>query len=275
MAMIINTNVTSMVAQTNLTRTQNNLSETINRLSSGLRVNSAKDDAAGLAISEGMKQETRALRQGNRNANDGISVIQTAESSMTEQLNILQRMRELASQAASGTYGTGDLANLNQEFTSLRGEVDRIANTTSFNGINILDGSSASISIQVGPNNTANDRLSITLTDTNIAALGVNASVIDTNANARTALDSLDTAIGSMTTGLANLGASQSNLEAAIRNNSVRADSLDSARSRIMDADFAYESAQLAKHNILNQAGVSMLAQANSSGQQVLTLLRQ
>lgn len=263
-----------MVAQTNLSKTQNKLNETINRLSSGLRVNSAKDDAAGLAIASGMEKEVKALAQGVRNANDGISLIQTAEAAMTAQLNSLQRMRELAAQSNSETYSNANRTNLNEEFTALRDEINRVANTTSFNGTNLL-AANATIDIQVGSGNGANDTLSFDLTGTDSTDLGINASQIDTIGNADTAIGTLDTAIDTITTALATIGAGQSNLEAAITNNQARADALSAAKSRIMDVDFAKESAELSKFQILNQAGVSMLAQANSSGQQVLNLLRQ
>ena len=273
MAMTVNTNVDSLVAQRNLGKTQSSLSQTINRLSSGLRINNAKDDAAGLAISETMRESITALRQANRNANDGVSLIQTAESAVNEQLNIMQRMREIATQASSGTYSTGNLADLNLEFNALRTEVDRIANVTDFNGIELLDGTNATITLQVGDKNNANNQLAITLTDTSIATLGINADDVTTQANAQTALDNLDTAISTVTSGLAQFGADHSNLETAMRSNTDRANNLDAARSRIMDADFASESANMTKFNILSQAGTSMLAQANSLPQSVLSLL--
>lgn len=275
MSMTVNTNVSSLTAQSNLNQTQKNLSQTINRLSSGLRINDAKDDAAGLAISETMREAITALRQANRNANDGISLIKTSESAMREQLNILQRMREIATQGASGTYSTGNLTDMNLEFTALRSEVDRIASVSTFNGIALLDGTNATVTLQVGDQNNANNQRTITLTDTSIATLAINANDVTSQANARTALDALDTAIGSVTSGLAQLGADHSNLETTLRGNTARSDNLDAARSRIMDADFAAESANLTKFNILSQAGTSMLAQANAMPQAVLSLLQQ
>lgn len=273
MALSVNTNITSLMAQASLNRTQEGLGQTINRLSTGLRINDAKDDAAGLAISETMREAITGLRQANRNGNDGISLVKTAEAAMNEQLNILQRMREIATQGASGTYSTDNLTDMNLEFTALRAEVDRIANVSTFNGIALLDGTNASVTLQVGDQNNANNQLAVTLTDTDITALAINANDVTSQANARTALDALDTAIGSVTSGIAQLGADHSNLETAIRSNTDRANNLDAARSRIVDADFATESANLTKFNILSQAGTAMLAQANSMSSSVLSLL--
>lgn len=272
MAITVNTNLTALVAQKNLNQTQDKLSMTLNRLSSGLRVNNAKDDAAGLAIAEGMSARIKGLTQGGRNGNDGISLIQTAESGMQQSLLLLQRMRELATQAATGTYGTSNLANLDVEFQNLKGEIDRVAATSDFNGTNVLSG--GTISIQVGSQNTANDRLNINLTSAGATALAVDANDVLSNATAQTSIDAIDTAIKTVTTGLAQLGASQSNLEAAVRGNEDRVSRLEGARSRIMDTDYAAESSRLAQYQILQQSGVAMLSQANSSGQVVLRLLQ-
>lgn len=276
MGITINTNVSSLLAQQYLSTNQTGLSRALNRLSSGFRINSAKDDAAGLAIAQHMQESSMALRQGSRNANDGVSLVQTAQTAMQESLNMLQRMREISSQASTGTYQSSDLANLDKEFQALKAEVGRISAVTSFNGVNLLDGSSASLSIQVGDGATANDRITITLTAVDLGSTGLNISGEDvtTNSNAETAMDTLTSAINVITTGLAQLGANQSNLESAIAGNESRATNVDTAKSRIMDADFAIESSNLAKFNILNQSGIAMLAQANSSPQMVLQLLR-
>ncbi len=271
MALTVNTNIGSLVAQQYLSGNQSKLAQALTRLSSGLRVNDAKDDAAGLAIAEGMKKTVLGLKQGSRNGNDGVSLIQTASGAMSQTLNILQRMREIASQGASGTYSAGDLANLDTEYQSLMGEVDRIQATTKFNGVSLL--AAGSVSIQIGENNTANDRLSIALTATDTTTLTINGGDVTSNANAQTALAALDVAIGGVTTGLASLGASQSNLEKAVSSNDVRANNMQAARSRIMDADFAEESSNLATFQILNQSNVAMLSQANSAPQLVLKLL--
>lgn len=272
MALIVNTNVGSMVAQQYLSNNQSKLAKTLTRLSSGMRVNEAKDDPAGLAIAESMQEAILALKQGSRNGNDGVSLLQTAQGAMSQTLNILQRMREIASQGASGTYSTDDLANLDTEYQNLLAEVDRVQSVSKFNGISLLAG--GTVSIQVGESNTANDRLTITLTATDATTLTINGGDVTSNANAQTALDSLDDAITAVTTGLAQLGASQSNLEAAISSNDVRATNLKTARSRIMDADYAEESSNLATYTILNQSNVAMLSQANSSSQLVMQLLK-
>lgn len=271
MGITVNTNVSSLVAQQNLTTNQSKLSKALTRLSSGLRVNEAKDDPAGLAIAESMQESIRALKQGSRNGNDGVSLLQTAQGAMSQTLNTLQRMREIASQGASGTYSASDLTNLDTEYQSLLTEVDRTQAVSTFNGIALLSG--GTVDIQVGENNTADDRLSITLTATDSTTLTINGSDVTTNANAQAALDTLDAAIEAVTTGLATLGAGQSNLEAAIASNDVRSTNLQSARSRIMDADYADETSNLARAMILNQSNVAMLSQANSAPQMVLKLL--
>ncbi|MDR3476567.1 MAG: flagellin [Gammaproteobacteria bacterium] len=276
MSIAVNTNVNSLLAQNYLTGNQAGLSQALNRLSSGLRINDAKDDAAGLAIAQGMQEFSNSYRQGSRNGNDGVSLIQTAQSAMTDSLNLLQRMRELASEGASGTYSTSDLTNLNTEFTALNNEINRVASNTTFNGISLLNNATGSLSIQVGTGNTANDRLTITLANGTTGSAGLNTASanVSTNAGAQTALTTLDTAIKKVTTSLAQLGANEANLEAAVNGNDAVATDLESAKSRIMDADFASESGNLAKFNILNQANVAMLSQANSSPQMVLQLLK-
>lgn len=268
----VNTNVSSLMALQNLSQNQSRLSKTLSRLSSGLRVAEAKDDPAGLAIAESMQSSIRALRQGSRNGNDGVSLVQTAQGALSQTLNVLQRMREISSQAANGTYSSSDLSNLDTEFQALLGEVDRIQSVTSFNGISVLSG--GSVSIQVGENNSANDRISISLTNTSSSTLGISSDDVTSSANAQTAMDNLSTAINSVTTGLANLGAAQSNLDEAISANDTRALNIESARGRIMDADFALESANMAKYMILNQSNVAMLSQANSVPQLALQLLQ-
>jgi flagellin len=277
MSIAINTNVNSLLAQDYLTSNQNWLSQALNRLSSGHRINDAKDDAAGLAVAQIMQENSTALRQGSRNANDGISLVQTAQSAMNDTLNILQRMRELADQGANSVYSTADLTNLNAEFQNLNSEVNRVASTVNFNGISLLNNSTGSLSIQVGTSNTSNDSLSIKLTNTTTGSSGLSIAslAVATTAGASAALATLDTAIQSVTTGLAKLGASEANLQAAVEGNDAIATDLESAKSRIMDTDFASESGNLAKFNILNQSNVAMLSQANSSPQLVLQLLRQ
>jgi len=272
MAITINTNVSSLMAQQTLGRTQDALSQSINRLSTGRRINMAKDDAAGNAIAAGMTAQVRGIRQGGRNGNDGISLIQTAEGGLNQTLSLLQRMRELASQAATETYATPDLANIDTEYQQLLTEIDRVAATIDFNGTMLMNAANT-ISVQVGANNTADDRIDIELIDVTSATLAVTGDVTS-NANAQAALDLLDDALTLVTTGLAGLGASHSKIEAAVLGNQDRVTNLEAARSRIMDADFAEESAKLAQLQILQQSGAAMLSQANSSGQIVLKLLQ-
>lgn len=272
MSLTINTNVSSLTAQQSLNKTQESLAQSINRLSTGQRINTAKDDAAGLAISEGMNSQIRGTKQGARNGNDGISLIQTAEGSYNATLNLLQRMRELATQASSGTYSTTNLANLNTEYQSLMTEIDRVANTANFNGTPLLAAAST-IDVQVGANNTANDRISISLVAATTAALSVTSDLL-TNAGAQAAITLLDTAVTSVTTALAGLGAVHSKIEAAVNGNLDQVTNLQASRSRIIDTDFAEESANLAKFQILQQSGAAMLSQANSSAQIVLKLLQ-
>lgn len=274
MAITVNTNVSSLFAQQYLKTNQANLAQTFARLSSGKRVVEAKDDPAGLAIAQTMQAAIGGLRQGSRNGNDGISLLQTAQGDMSQTLNILQRMREIATQAASGTNGSTDLANLDTEYQALLADVSRVQAKSSFNGVSLLGG--GSISIQVGENNTSNDQVSISLINTSVGSAGLNltGTSVTSNSNAGTAMNTLLTAIDTVTTGLAGLGASQSNLEMAINSNDVRSTNLVAAKSRIMDADFAEETANLATYTILNQTNVAMLAQANSAPQLVLQLLK-
>lgn len=272
MSLTVNTNIGALIAQQYLAGNQSKLSQALTRLSSGLRVNSAKDDPAGLAIAQSMTSTISALKQGSRNGNDGVSLIQTANGAMNQVVNILQRMREIATQAANGPYSSSDLTNLDTEYQSLLGELTRTQATTEFNGINLL--SAGTLSIQIGENNTSNDAITITLTATDTTTLGVAGGDVLSQAHAKTAMGALGTAIGDITTGLASLGAAQSNLEKAISTNDVRRTNLEAARSRIMEADFAEESSNLASAQILNQANVAMLSQANSMPQLVLQLLR-
>lgn len=274
MTISINTNISALIAQKNLTRNQDNLAMTLNRLSSGKRINEAKDDAAGLAISQNMTSQIRGLSQAAKNGNDAISLIQTAESGINETMSLLQRMRELATQASTGTYSGSNLSDMNLEFQALKSEVDRVAQITSYNNISLLSGANASVSIQVGANNTANDRLAITLPDTTTTTLGVSANILDSAANAQTALDNITTAINAVTAGLAQLGASHSNLQAAIEGDMERMTQLEASRSRIVDTDFAFESTKLAQFQIIQQSGAAMLAQANASGQIALKLIQ-
>lgn len=274
MAVTINTNIASFVAQRNLNKAQGSLGAAMERLSSGLRINRAKDDAAGLAISKLMEKQVAGLNQGSRNANDGISLIQTTENAMEMIGNNLQRMRELAVQASTETYTAANRSALQLEFAALRSEIDRLGSTAEFNGIKLANGSNSTVSIQVGPDNTSLNRLSVSLTSATASALGVSSGATLTSAaGAQTALDLLDTAIDTVSDTRAQLGADQARLETAIQGNTSRADSLTAANSRIKDADFAAEVSSMSRANILTQAGTAMVSQANSLPQIALQLL--
>ncbi|MBW7470430.1 flagellin domain-containing protein [Marinobacter sp. F4218] len=273
MALGINTNVASLNAQNQLGKSQSLSDQALERLSSGLRINSAKDDAAGLSISTRFDAQIRGLTVAQRNANDGISMMQTAEGGLDETINNLQRMRELAVQSANGSNNAADRTALNNEFTARIAEIDRIANQTTFNGTNVLNAAST-VSIQVGAN--AGETIDVAFADMQAAALGVGASTIDgadaTNANA--AITAIDTALDAVNSQRSLFGASQNRFESTIANLGTSIENLSASNSRIVDADFAAESAKLAKANVLQQAGISVLAQANARPNQVLSLLQ-
>ena len=276
MSLTINTNTISLNAQRNTAMSRGSLATAVQRLSSGLRVNSAKDDAGGLAIAERMNAQVRGMNVAIRNANDAISLAQTAEGGLGRISDSLQRMRELAVQSANGTNTTADRSNLQTEFTQLRAEVGRVIGSSAFNGRQLLDGTVASFDFQVGANNAAStDTITVTSTDlsttiTNLAALDISTSA----ATALAAITAVDTEITTATTGRANLGAVQNRFESVISNLGTSAENLSAARGRILDADFAVETANLSRSQILQQAGTAMIAQANQLPQQVLTLLR-
>jgi len=275
MAQTINTNIMSLTAQRNLSRSQGTMATAMQRLGSGLRVNSARDDAAGLAIAERMNTQVRGMNVAIRNANDGISLAQTAEGGLNEIGNMLQRMRELAVQSANGTNSSGDRENLNVEFEALGAEITRIGATTQFNGKAILDASAQAFAFQVGAN--AGETLGITTVS--ISATGditdaISATISGTDATqANAALAVLDIAIGAITTERAKYGAVQSRFESAINNLQIGVENQAAARGRIIDADFAVETAALTRSQILQQAGNAMVAQANAAPQSVLQLL--
>jgi flagellin len=281
MAQVINTNIMSLNSQRSLMNSQASMATSLQRLSSGLRINSAKDDAAGLAISERFTAQIRGLEQANRNANDGISMLQTAEGALDEVGNMLQRMRELAVQAANGTVSDADKKSLDDEFTELRDEIVRITDTTEFNGTSLL-GSTNSVNFQVGFQNGSNNQIKISfldLADTEISAGGLKSVAlgsfgISTAGSASTALGRLDAAIDAISAKRADFGAKQNRLESTVRNNASIIENQSAARSRTMDADFAAETANLTRAQILQQAGTAMLAQANAIPQNVLSLLR-
>ena len=267
MALSINTNVMSLAAQRNLSRTETGLQTSIERLSSGLRVNSAKDDAAGLAIASRIDAQVCGLNVAIRNAGDVISLAQTAEGGLNEITNMLQRMRELAVQSANATNSTSDRANLNAEFQQLNTEITRQVGATTFNGIAVLNSASTQ-SFQVGAN--AGQTIDVT---TSVVAAAPGGDITNA-ANANTAMGAVDTALDTVTTARATYGAVQNRFQSVINNLSVAAENQSAAKSRIMDADFAMETANLTRLQILQQAGTAMVAQANAVPQSVLSLLQ-
>jgi len=288
MAQVINTNVMSLNSQRALGKSQMSMQTSLERLSSGLRINSAKDDAAGLAISERFTSQIRGLDQATRNANDGISLLQTAEGALAEVTNSLQRMRELAVQSANGTYNSSDRQSLQDEFSALQAEIIRNSNVTAFNGINLLANTGATsaetLNIQVGWENGANNTIGIATQNLLKSATsgGIKEALNSTNsigsvggaAAAQTALSIIDTALDKVTSIRADFGALQNRMESTVRNNENVIENQSAARSRILDADFARETANLTRTQILQQAGTAMLAQANQAPQGVLSLLR-
>ncbi len=272
----INTNVTSLAAQRTLGETNRKQNETLNKLSSGSRITKAGDDAAGLAISEKLRAQIRSTQQADRNANDGISMIQTAEGGLNEISNILIRLRELSVQTASDTLGDTERSFSNLEFQSLTDEVERIAQVTEFNGKKLLNGSSETLDFQIGTNNNdAEDRISYDsgLINSSKAQLGVDGLDITTKEGSRESLGVLDTAMESLSGQRAVLGALQNRLQSTSNNLKVTGENLSAANSRIRDTDYAAMSASNAKLGILSSAGTAVLGQANVSGQQALRLI--
>jgi len=277
MSFNVTTNIASMGAQRHLGFHDRNLNVTLARLSSGARIARAADDAAGLAVSENLDANVRGLAVAKRNAVDGISVINTAEQATAEVANIVKRIRELAVQSSSETLANDERAYVQEEFIALQGEIDRIAETTNFNGRPLADGTMPTMDVQVGIHNTANDRITVQTADLHAAVLGVDAGTIDlsTAAGAQGALGNLDTALDTINGYRSNFGSAQNRLEASLRNLEQHSEDLSSARSRIKDADFAYESAEMARHQLLRQAGQAVLGQANSLQKNVVSLLNQ
>jgi len=269
----INTNISALNAWKNLAITGSLMTKSLEKLSSGYRINRAADDAAGLAISEKMRAQINGLRMGQRNAQDGISLIQTAEGALNEVHSILQRMRELAQQAGSSTLEDTDLEAIRTEMTQLVSEINRIAQSTKFNGTKLLDGNFTGKTILVGPDTVA-DNFQISIEAMDAASLGVQVPVgtIDSTAVA-SLIASLDEAINKVSTNRANLGAYQNRLEHTINNLMTAAENLSAAESRIRDVDMALEMANFTRHQILQQAGTAMLAHANVQTQSVLKLL--
>jgi len=278
MPQTINTNINSLMAQRNLSQSQSSLATSMQRLSSGLRVNSAKDDAAGLAIAERMKAQVNGMNVAIRNANDGISLAQTAEGALAGVGDSLQRMRELAVQSANGTNSTSDQASLQKEFAQLQSEISRVLSGTTFNGQAILAGATSGLNFQIGANTSASDSISISISnmtqDTTITNVTSGATIDATQGAIDTVINNIDTALNTVNDTRATLGATQSRFDAIISNLQTSVVNQSSAQSRIMDADYAAETANMSRAQILQQAGTAMVAQANQLPQQVLKLLQ-
>ena len=274
MAMSINTNVVSLNAQRHLGNTQGSLGTAMERLSSGLRVNSAKDDAAGMAIASRMESQVRGQNVAIRNANDAISLTQTAEGAVGKISDMLQRMRELAVQSANATNSTADRGNLNAEFQQLNSEISRTISSTRFNGLAVIGTDAGAQSFQVGELST--DRVSVSTTNlgSNATITAVAGNDVTSAANASTAIANLDAALSTVNVERANYGAYQNRFDSIISTLQVSSNNTAAARGRIVDADFATETANLSRSQILQQAGTAMVAQANQLPQQVLSLLR-
>ena len=276
MGLRINTNVASLNAQRNLGNTRLEMDKTLEKLSSGERINRAGDDAAGLAISENLKAQVRGLTQAGRNAADGISLVQIAEGAMSEVSNILIRLRELAVQAASDTIGATERKFLNVEFEQLTSEIDRIANSTEFNGVPLLNGTGAVFDVQIGTrNDPITDRLTFDASgaDCNVAALGLNLASVADKISSQNSLSAIDQAIISVSGIRADFGALQNRLQSTINNINVSVENLSAANSRVRDTDIASATAALTKNNILVQAGTSVLAQANGYTKNAISLI--
>ena len=289
---VINTNTAANITANALTKNERAMSQAMERLSTGQRINSAGDDAAGLAISSKMTAQINGLNMAVRNANDAISLVQTADGAVVEMSNMLQRMRELAVQGASGTYSTADLDNLNLEFEALTTEIERIADNTQWNGSNLLDGTAASLSFQVGANKDQTLSLAINDFETvpggstsvfdnlNAAAFGtdgtndLDALDVDSASNAGTAIEHIDNAFIKLNSVRAKFGATINRLEYAADNLANVSQNASASRSRILDADYASETTELARTQIIQQAATAMLSQANQQAQSVLALLR-
>jgi flagellin len=273
MAFSVVTNVASLSAQRNLARTQESLSKNMSRLSSGLRINSAADDAAGLGISEKLRAQTRGLAQAERNAMDGVSLLQTAEGSLNEVSGILVRMRELALSSATDTNNDTQREYLNEEFTALGEELTRLTSVTDFNGTKLLNGDAAALEIQVGLNESAtDDRIQIDIPAMDAASLGVDGTIL-TKTDAQDVLSVIDDAINTVSESRAGLGSLQNRMQITIQNLSASRENLTAANSRIRDVDVAEETAAMTRNSILMQAGVSVLSQANQAPQVALSLL--
>ncbi len=279
MGLSINQNIAAVNSYRNLSNTQNDLSKSLEKLSSGFRINRAADDAAGLAISEGLRSQVGGLKVAARNAQDGISVVQTAEGALTEVHAILQRVRDLGVQAANDSNSTDARANIQTEADSLVDELGRIADSTNFNGTQLLDGTGGTagvLTFQVGADGATTSAIEVDLSGANVNAVVTTMGALDfsSHTSSQTAINSIDTAIGSISTARSELGAMQNRFEHTIKNINVATENLSASESRIRDTDMAQEMVSFTRAQILSQAGTAMLAQANQIPQGVLSLLR-
>jgi len=274
MGLRVNTNVASVNAQRNLVNTTDRLQRSLERLSSGLRITRASDDAAGLAISEGFRAEIRSYAQAQRNSNDAISLLQVAEGALNESSSILIRLRELSIQSSNGTLGQAERDTLQSEFAALRSELSRIANVTEFNGTAVLNSASVTVTFQVGINNTSNDRITVTGVNATATGLAIQSLSVSGVTGANSAIAAVSTAIDTLASLRAQFGTAQNRLESTIRSIAVSIENTAAAESRIRDVDVASETAELTRNQVLQQAGIAVLAQANVSSQSALSLLR-
>ncbi|WP_319557809.1 flagellin [Thiomicrorhabdus sp.] len=275
MSMVINTNMGALNANRILNQTSNEQSTTMERLTSGKQINSAADNAAGLAIATGMSSQIAGTDQAIRNANDGISLLQTVDGATEEVVNMMQRMRELATQSLNGTYSAENRAQMDEEFTQLQNEVDRVAKTTKFNDSALMNGSTATVDLHVGWQTGADNKITVSMKNFSAGQLQTSAAIaVDTQANASAAIAAIDQDLSNINLQRAKWGALQNRLESTVSNLSNVNENISAARSRIEDADFAKESANLARTQVLQQAGMSMLSQANQQSQNVLSLVQ-
>lgn len=274
MSIIVNNNPASISAQRNLGVSSGSLARSVERLSSGLRITRAADDAAGLGLSETLRAHIRSINQAVRNSSDGISLTQIADGAAATIGNLMARLRELASQSSSGTVGATERSYIDQEFVALRSEIDRIAQVTEFNGQALTSGSTISFTMQVGFKSGTGNTLTMDLNQLTISALGMSSVNVSTAANAQSALSNIDSAISAVATARAEYGSLQNRFEATIANLEISSENLTAAESRIRDADIAYETSQFTKNQVLVQTGIAVLAQANTLPQQALALLR-
>ncbi|MFO0676845.1 MAG: flagellin [Polyangiaceae bacterium] len=274
MSVYVRTNVASLEAQRHLSNTQMEQSKTFQRLSSGYRINGAADDAAGLGITESMNAQIRSYAVAERNANDGISMAETADGAAGQMSGILTRLRELAVQSANGSLQAADRTNLNTEFVALRGEIDRISTVTKFNGQSLLSGAAANVNFQVGIGTSASDTVAISFGGVTTTTLGINTSTVDSAVNATGSITALDAAIGTLSTTREGFGSAINRLTSTVSNLQSMRTNLSAAHSRIKDVDVADETAALARSQVLSQAGVAVLSQANQAPQLAMSLLR-